>query len=30
MDDFDALFPALFTWACIAALVVLTFKGLVG
>jgi len=30
MDDFDALFPAVFTWACIAALVALAFKGLLG
>lgn len=30
MDDFDALFPAVFITACIAALVVLVSKGLIG
>ena len=28
MRDFDALFPAAFVMACIIALVVMTFKGL--
>lgn len=30
MRDFDAVFPTLFTIACVVALVVMTFKGLLG
>lgn len=30
MRDFDALFPTLFLGACVVALVVMTFKGLLG
>lgn len=30
MRDFDAFFPTLFIYACLAALVVMTFKGLLG
>ncbi|MCW2925165.1 MAG: hypothetical protein JWM98_2569 [Thermoleophilia bacterium] len=30
MRDFDALFPSLFLGACVVALVVMTFKGLLG
>ena len=30
MRDFDALFPALFLSACVIALVVMTFHGLLG
>lgn len=30
MREFDALFPSLFLCACVTALVVMTFKGLLG
>jgi hypothetical protein len=30
MRDFDALFPTFFVLACIATLVIMTFKGLLG
>lgn len=30
MRDFDAFFPSLFLALCIVALVVMTFKGLLG
>lgn len=28
MRDFDSLFPALFIWGCVIALVIMTFKGM--
>ena len=28
MRDFDALFPTVFTYGCVIALVVMAFKGL--
>jgi hypothetical protein len=30
MRDFDAFFPSLFLGACLVALVVMVFKGLLG
>lgn len=30
MRDFDSVFPSLFLGACLVALVVMTFKGLLG
>jgi hypothetical protein len=30
MRDFDAFFPSLFLAGCLAALVLMTFKGLLG